>query len=100
MWLRLDKNIWPAKNRFGTMAVEEVERLRTITNIIRKGRVAAVERDKIKFESGEMMDLPENTLIVDCARNSTKFSQDKKVFDGEKINLQYILLPPPGRTAR
>ena len=94
--LRLDKNVWPVKNRFGTIAVEEVERLRKITNIVRKGRVAAVEKNKIKFESGEVMDLSENTLMIDCARNSTKFSQDKKVFDGDKINLQFILLPPPG----
>ena len=97
--MRLDKNVMPTKNRFGTVAVEEMERLRNVRNIIRKGRVAAVDKEKVRFESGEVMDLPERTLIVDCARNSTKFPQDKMVFDGDRINLQFILVPPPGESS-
>merc|ERR1719205_5504 len=78
------------------MTKAEVEKLKKVKNIIRKGRIASIDTDRVKFESGEEMNLPEDTVVVDCARNSTKFPQDKKVFDGDKINLQFIMLPPPG----
>ena len=94
--MRLDPNILPTRFRYATMSKAEVERLKTVKNIIRKGRIASIETDKVTFESGEEMSLPEDTVVVDCARNSTKFPQDKKVFDGDKINLQFIMLPPPG----
>ena len=96
LWMRLDKNILPTKFRYATMTKAEVEKLKKVKNIIRKGRIASIDTDRVKFESGEEMNLPEDTVVVDCARNSTKFPQDKKVFDGDKINLQFIMLPPPG----
>ena len=95
--MRLDKNVLPTRFRFATMTQAEVEKLKKVNNIIRKGRISSIDTDKVKFESGEEMPLPEDTVVVDCARNSTKFPQDKKVFDGEKINLQFIMLPPAGK---
>ena len=95
-FLRIDKDIKPTKNRFGTISVSEVEKMRKVKNIIRKGRLSSVEKTRLTFESGEVMEIPDNTLIVDCSRNSTKFAQNKKVFDGDKINIQFILLPPIG----
>ena len=95
-FLRIDEDIKPTKNRFGTISVSEVEKMRKVKNIIRKGRLSSVEKTRVTFESGEVMEIPDNTLIVDCSRNSTKFAQNKKVFDGDKINIQFILLPPIG----
>ena len=96
IWMRLDKNIVPTRFRYATMTKAEVEKLKNVKNVIRKGRIASINTERVKFESGEEMNLPEDTVVVDCARNSTKFPQDKKVFDGDKINLQFIMLPPPG----
>ena len=43
------------------------------------------------------MDLASGTVVVDCARNSTRFPvQQEKIFDGDKIKLQFIMLPPLG----
>ena len=78
------------------MTQAEVEKLKNVKNIIRKGRIASIDTERVKFESGEEMAMPEDTVVVDCARNSTKFPQNKKVFDGDKINLQFIMLPPAG----
>ena len=94
--MRLDKNILPTRFRFATMTHAEVDKLKNVKNIIRKGRVASIDKERVKFESGEEMTMPEDTVVVDCARNTTKFTQDKKVFDGDKINLQFIMLPPSG----
>ena len=74
--------------------------MRKVKNVVRKGRVAAVDGNKVKFVSGEIMDLPSGTVIVDCSQNGTIFQRPgalKKVFEGKQINVQFIMLPPPGR---
>jgi len=95
--LRLDPKVEPTRHRFGTVTEEELSKLRKIKNIIRKGRITEITADKIIFTSGEEIKLESGTVVVDCARNSRDFRvKDEKVFDGDKINLQYVMLPPPG----
>ena len=47
--IRLDKNRWPTKNRFATCEPKEIEKLRKIKNVIRKGRVAEITADKVNI---------------------------------------------------
>jgi len=95
--LRLDPTVEPTRNRYATVGKEEIPNLRRIKNVIRKGRISEITADKIIFTSGQEMDLETGTVVVDCARNSTRFTvQQEKVFDGDKINIQFIMLPPPG----
>jgi len=51
--MRLDKNILPTRFRFATMTHAEVDKLKNVKNIIRKGRVASIDTKRVKFESGE-----------------------------------------------
>ena len=96
-FVRLDEKILPTRNRIGSVSVEDMEKMRQIKNIVRKGRVARIEERRIIFQSGEEMKLPANTLAVDCAQNGSVFVRHGlKVFDGEKINVQFIQFPPPG----
>ena len=96
-FLRLDETILPTRSRFGSVSVEDLEKMKQVKNIVRKGRVARIEEGRMIFQSGEEMELPANTLAVDCARNGTVFVRHgMKVFDGDKINVQFIQLPPPG----
>ena len=96
-FIRLDETILPTRSRLGSVSEEDLEKMRRIKNIVRKGRVARIEEGRIIFQSGEELKLPPNTLAVDCARNGTVFPRHGiKVFDGEKINLQLIQYPPPG----
>ena len=94
--MRLDENILPTRFRFATVSPGELQRLRRVRNIVRRGRVAALDQASITFQSGERMELPEGTLVVDCSRNSTNWPHQKKIFDGDQINLQYVMLPPVG----
>ena len=87
----------PTRNRIGSVSDGDIEKMRRIKNIVRKGRVARIEKGRIIFQSGEEMELPANTLAVDCARNGSVFPRHGiKVWDGEKINLQLVQFPPPG----
>ena len=74
-----------------------MENMRRIRQIIRRGRVSRLEQRRLTFLSGGQLELPDNTLVVDCARNGSLFAKHgRAVFDGDKINIQFIMLPPPG----
>ena len=94
--LRLDKKLLPARNRLATLSTTELGKLSQVKNVIRKGRLRAVTASNLVFLSGEQVGLKENTLVVDCAVNGLKFKPKTKIFQGNKIVLQYILFPPIG----
>ena len=97
--MRLDPNILPTRNRLATVSEPEMVKLKWVKNIIKKGRIARIDVGKIIFLSGEEMQIPSGTSIIDCSRNCLKFQrpdQLKKVFDGDEINIQFIWMPPPG----
>jgi len=92
---RLDKTIQPTRYRAATVTVAELEKLKKVKNIIRKGRIERIEPGKLIFVTGEEMTIDSKTLHIDCSTNSTLFKPSKKVFDGKTINVQFIQLPPP-----
>ena len=94
--LRLDKNLSPTRNRFATLSTAELAKLLEVKKIIRKGRLRAVTASSLVFRSGEMVGISESTLVVDCSANGLKFKPKTKIFQGNKIILQYILIPPIG----
>ena len=53
-----------------------MEKLRLVGSVIRRGRVSRIEKGRLTFLSGEQLDLPANTLAVDCARNGSLFATD------------------------
>jgi len=97
--MRLDKNVLPTRYRAATVNHTEIKKLQQVKNVIRKGRIESIESGKLIFQSGDEMLFDPKTLCVDCSVNSTMFQPQKKVFDGNTINVQFILLPPPGISA-
>merc|ERR1719483_901664 len=96
---RLDPNIEPTRFRGAVVAMDEVEELRTV-NIIRKGRIDRIEKDKIVFVTGQTLPASASTLFVDCSSLSTLFDKAKPIFEKNQINLQYTTMPPnPGMAA-
>ena len=88
--------VTPTRNRLATMSTPEMGKLSDVKNVIRKGRLGAVTASSLVFLSGEEVGLKENTLVVDCSVNGLKFKPRTKIFQGNKIILQYILIPPIG----
>ena len=86
--MRLDREITPTRNRFATVSSREMKQLSRVKNILRKGRLRAVTGSSLVFLSGEEVGLESNTLVVDCAVNSTMFKPKTKIFQGDKIILQ------------
>ena len=98
--LRLDKTRTPTRNRLATVSTPELAKLSSVKNVIRKGRLGAVTASSLVFLSGEQVELQENTLVVDCAVNGLKFKPKTKIFQGNKIILQYIQIPPLGELCK
>ena len=99
-FLRLDKNIWPTKMRAATVSSKEMAKYRLVKNVIRKGRINSIEKDKIVFKNDETIPTDSNTLHVDCSAAGTNFLKVKdKIFDGNVINLMLIQMPQPCTSA-
>ena len=90
--VRFDPSVKPTMFHAATVSQPELEQLRRIKNVIRMGRVTALEADRIVLEEGELETGP-GQLHVDCsaslARTMLRMSP-KPVFDGNVITPQTI----------
>jgi NAD(P)-binding Rossmann-like domain len=91
--LRIDRTVWPTAFRGATLSILEVEALRTIKDVVRKGRVRRIERDAIVLEKGKVDTAPDD-LYVDCTAKAFSKRLPVPVFDGGQITIQQVR---PGR---
>lgn len=90
--LRIDTRQTPSMFHYATISTGEVELLRTIERVIRKGRVQSIERGTMMLEHGsEAMD--PHTLYVDCTASAIRHSAARPVFDGDLITVQLLRAP-------
>ncbi len=90
--LRIDPAHTPTMFHYATISTGEVNLLRTITRVIRKGRVLAIERDAMVLEQGRIAMEPD-TLYVDCTASAVERRDNSPVFQGEKIVIQLLRAP-------
>ena len=84
---RLDKNVRPQMFHAATISELELEKMRSIKNIIRMGHVQAVEQNRIVLSGGEIETTPAH-LHIDCSAGIAKLAKDwvaPKVFEGDII---------------
>lgn len=84
---RIDRTIRPQMFHAATISEPELERIRTLKNIIRLGHVVALERDRIVLTDGEIETSTRN-LHIDCSAGLARGMKDwvaPKVFDGDMI---------------
>jgi len=91
LWLRLDQAVWPTMMHAANVTVLELEQLRRIRTVIRKGRVRRIEPDKIVMDGG---DVAANSwdLYIDCTASAlaNNINNRSTVFDSNLIRLQMI----------
>ncbi|MEM8768148.1 MAG: NAD(P)/FAD-dependent oxidoreductase [Pseudomonadota bacterium] len=87
--IRFDPEVFPTMYRCATVTQAELEQLRRIPNVIRKGRVQRIEQDKISLDQG---DIPTSstTLHVDCTADGLERRPPVPVFDNDTIHLQSV----------
>ena len=93
--LRIDESVTPKMFHFAVISQGEIDLMRQITQVYRQGRVSKIEPGKMHF-ADEIVDLPENTLFVDCTASAVPFDVregTRPFFDGDRITLQLAQTP-------
>jgi hypothetical protein len=96
--LRIDPDRTPTMFHFATLSKAEAEVLRRIRNVIRLGRVEALETDQMVLEQGRVPVEPD-TLFIDCSASAINFRPTQPIFQDGRIVLQIVRMPQPAFSA-
>ena len=87
--LRIDGTVMPTMAKTPTLAKWELEHLRTLENIVRRGHIETVGRGKLTFTDGSVA-IADDALVVHCAAGGLKYPPLVPVWRPEAITLQPI----------
>lgn len=95
--LRIDRQQTPTMFHYATISEGEVQILRQITQVIRKGRVRAIESDAMEMEQGRQA-MPRGTLYIDCTASAVQasdgsYNAPEPMFQSGKIVPQLVRAP-------
>jgi len=94
MMLRIDPAVTPTMFHYATISQGEVEALRTVSNVVRKGRVQAITASAIRLEEGTEPAHPD-ALYIDCTASAVEPRPAVPIFQGELIVPQLVRVPQP-----
>ncbi|MBO0979667.1 NAD(P)-binding protein [Microbacterium sp. SD291] len=87
MLLRIDESVAPTMFHGAIVSEAEVALLRTIEDVVRLGRVRAIERDRVVLDGGELPSGP-GTLYVHCAAAGLARPPVRLIFEPGRITMQ------------
>lgn len=87
--LRLDSNVTPQMYHGATIAPAEIALLASISDIVRLGRVQAIEPTEILLEQGSIA-ASADELYIDCTASAIARRPTRPIFDGDTITVQMI----------
>lgn len=96
--LRIDPSRTPTMFHLATISSGEVELLRSITHVVRLGRVQAIAPGHMQLEQGRA-DVPAGALYIDCTASAVEPRPVQPIFQDQKIVLQLVRLPQPAFSA-
>ncbi len=92
--LRIYPDHTPTMFHFATVSKGEIAILQRIKNVIRMGRVQALEPANMVLDKGHMA-MEAGTLYIDCSASAVEPRAMPPIFDGHKIVLQLVRAPLP-----
>jgi NAD(P)-binding Rossmann-like domain len=87
--LRIDRSVMPTMAKAPTLATWELEKLRTVENVVRRGHLRAVDRGRLTFADGSVA-VADDALVVHCAADGLKYPPLVPVWRPDVITLQAI----------
>ncbi len=87
--LRIDRSVTPTMAKTPTLATWELDQLRTIENVVRRGHISSVDRVQLHFADGAV-GVSDDTLVVHCAADGLKYPPLVDVWRPDDITLQPI----------
>ena len=92
--MRIDRNVEPTTYRCAILSSRELGQLRQVSDIVRLGRVQAIQPARIILERGELPAEPD-TLYVDCTASAIQPAPELPIFDGDTIHLLMVRMCQP-----
>ena len=86
---RIDPLIDPTMFRCAIVSDAELDQLRRVTNVVRKGHVTAIEADRILLQQGEVPTSPKHVL-VNCSADGIPRLPAQPVFQEGCIKVQIV----------
>jgi hypothetical protein len=90
--LRIDRERMPTMFHLATLSEAELAVLRTVRNVVRLGRVTALDAAGMRLEKGSVAVEP-GTLFVDCTASAVHYKDPAPVFQGGRIVVQLLRAP-------
>ncbi len=87
--LRIDPAIMPTMAKTPTLAVWELDQLRAIENVVRRGHIQSIDRGRLTCADGSVA-VAHDALVVHCAAEGLKYPPLVPVWGREAITLQPI----------
>jgi hypothetical protein len=92
--LRIYPDHLPTMFHFATVSKGEIAMLQRIKNVIRMGRVQALEPANMVLDKGNLA-MEAGTLYVDCTASAVEYRARQAIFQPNKIVLQVVRAPLP-----
>lgn len=96
--LRIDRGAMPTMFHYAIASEAEIAILQGITDVIRMGRVLALEPDRMVLEQGARA-TPPDTLFIDCTASAVERRPPVPVFQPGLIVPQMVRVPQPAFSA-
>lgn len=87
--VRIDTSVRPQMFHGATISQMELEELRRIKNVVRKGRVQRIEKDQIILDRG-IIETSTDTIHVDCSASAITNLETKPIFAGDVVTPQTV----------
>lgn len=87
--LRIDRTVTPTMARAPTLGVWELDRLRSIAHVVRRGHIREARRGRLDLEEGSVT-LAADALVVNCAAEGLKHPPLVPIWGSDKITLQPV----------
>ena len=87
--LRLDKEVTPTSFKCATVTEAELETLRSIKNIVRKGYVSHIGNGRLHLSGGTEKTL-RDAIHIDCTASAISDVPPRPVFEGTNIYIQGV----------
>jgi hypothetical protein len=87
--LRIDPTVTPTMAKTPTLATWELDQLRTLEHVLRRGHLQAVDRGRLTF-ADRSVTLAADALVVHCAADGLKYPPLVPIWSPQAITLQPI----------
>ena len=87
--LRIDRSLMPTMAKAPTLAMWELEQLRTIEDVVRRGHIKTVRRGRIDLDEGSVA-VADDAVVVNCAADGLKMPPRLPIWGPETITPQPV----------